>query len=108
MSVSILVVDDESDVADLIRQHFRREVRQGLYVLHFASSAKSKRAKQIPDRRQPALLLPLAGNRKPKQRPSAGPAVTRQRHRRDGAVTGFSALVFTSIALRLPNRGDIE
>ena len=38
MSVSILVVDDESDVADLFRQHFRREVRQGFYVLHFASS----------------------------------------------------------------------
>ena len=40
MSVSILVVDDESDVADLFRQHFRREVRQGLYVLHFASSGE--------------------------------------------------------------------
>jgi hypothetical protein len=31
MSVSILVVDDEPDVADLFRQHFRREVRQGTY-----------------------------------------------------------------------------
>ena len=40
MSVSILVVDDETDVATLFRQHFRREVRQGLYVLHFAYSAK--------------------------------------------------------------------
>jgi hypothetical protein len=30
MSVSILVVDDdESDVAELYRQRFRREVRQG-------------------------------------------------------------------------------
>ena len=38
MSVSILIVDDESDVADLFRQHFRREVRQGMYVLHFAGS----------------------------------------------------------------------
>ena len=36
MSVSILVVDDEPDVAELFRQQFRREVRQGLYVLHFA------------------------------------------------------------------------
>ncbi|MGB7042535.1 MAG: response regulator, partial [Xanthobacteraceae bacterium] len=34
MSVSILVVDDEPDVADLFRQHFRREVRQGAYVMH--------------------------------------------------------------------------
>jgi CheY-like chemotaxis protein len=32
MSVSILVVDDESDVAELFRQHFRREARQGTYV----------------------------------------------------------------------------
>jgi CheY-like chemotaxis protein len=38
MSVSILVVDDESDVAELFHQHFRREARQGTYVLHFAYS----------------------------------------------------------------------
>ena len=40
MSVSILVVDDETDVAELFRQHFRRETRQGTYVLHFASSGE--------------------------------------------------------------------
>ena len=40
MSVSILAVDDEVDVADMFRQHFRREVRQGQYVLHFACSAE--------------------------------------------------------------------
>jgi CheY-like chemotaxis protein len=40
MSVSLLVVDDERDVAELFRQHFRREVRQGRYVLHFAYSAE--------------------------------------------------------------------
>ena len=40
MSVSILAVDDETDVADLFRQHFRREVRQGQYVLHFACSGE--------------------------------------------------------------------
>jgi CheY-like chemotaxis protein len=40
MSFSILVVDDESDVADLFRQHFRREARQGTYVLHFAASGE--------------------------------------------------------------------
>ena len=33
MSVSILVVDDEPDVAELFRQRFRRETRQGKYVL---------------------------------------------------------------------------
>jgi len=40
MSVSILVVDDEPDVADLFRQRFRREARQGVYVLHFAGSGE--------------------------------------------------------------------
>ena len=39
MTVSILIVDDEPDVADLFRQQFRREARQGTYVLHFALSA---------------------------------------------------------------------
>jgi CheY-like chemotaxis protein len=38
MSVSILVVDDEPDVAELYRQRFRRETRQGIYVLHYATS----------------------------------------------------------------------
>ena len=39
MTVSILVVDDEPDVAVLFRQQFRREAREGSYVLHFALSA---------------------------------------------------------------------
>ena len=38
MSVSILVVDDEPDVIELFRQHFRRETRQETYVLHYAAS----------------------------------------------------------------------
>ena len=40
MSVSILVVDDEPDVADLFRQRFRREARNGTYVMHFAHSGE--------------------------------------------------------------------
>ena len=40
MSVSILVVDDETDVAELFRQQFRHEARQGTYVLHFAYSGE--------------------------------------------------------------------
>jgi CheY-like chemotaxis protein len=40
MSVSIMVVDDEPDVADLFRQRFRREARNGTYVMHFANSGK--------------------------------------------------------------------
>jgi CheY-like chemotaxis protein len=40
MSFSILVVDDEPDVAEMFRQRFRREARQGTYVLHFAASGE--------------------------------------------------------------------
>jgi CheY-like chemotaxis protein len=40
VSVSILIVDDEPDVAELFRQRFRREARQGTYVLHFAGSGE--------------------------------------------------------------------
>ena len=40
MSASIIVVDDEPDVAELFRQQFRREARQGTYVMHFAASGE--------------------------------------------------------------------
>jgi CheY-like chemotaxis protein len=40
MTVSILVVDDESDVSELFRQQFRREVWQGTYAMHFANSGE--------------------------------------------------------------------
>jgi CheY-like chemotaxis protein len=40
MTVSILVVDDESDVAELFKQRFRREVRKWTYAMHFANSAE--------------------------------------------------------------------
>jgi len=45
MTVSILVVDDEPDVAELFRQRFRREARQGTYVMHFASSGEDSLSK---------------------------------------------------------------
>jgi hypothetical protein len=33
VTVSILVVNDESDAAELYRQYFSREVRQGTYLM---------------------------------------------------------------------------
>lgn len=41
MSLLILVVDDEPDVAELFRQQFRRELRAGNFTLDFASSGES-------------------------------------------------------------------
>ncbi len=55
MSVSILVVDDEPDVAELFRQRFRREARQGMYVMHFAGSGDEALAK-LDDGIQPELV----------------------------------------------------
>jgi CheY-like chemotaxis protein len=59
MSVSILVVDDEVDVADLFRQRFRREARQGTYVLHFANSG-DQALQLLEDEIEPELLAILS------------------------------------------------
>jgi CheY-like chemotaxis protein len=59
MSVSILAVDDEPGVADLFRQRFRREARQGTYVMHFAApgvEALDRLAEEI----QPTLIAVLS------------------------------------------------
>ena len=59
VSVSILVVDDEPDMAELFRQRFRREVRQGQYVMHFAQSAEEALDK-LDDGIRPELIVILS------------------------------------------------
>jgi two-component system, response regulator, stage 0 sporulation protein F len=59
MSVSILIVDDEPDVADLFRQCFRRESRQGTYVMHFAASG-AEALDRLADEIQPRLAAVLS------------------------------------------------
>jgi CheY-like chemotaxis protein len=59
MVVSILVVDDEADVAELFRQRFRREIRQGTYVLHFANSGSEALSLLAADV-EPELLVVLS------------------------------------------------
>ena len=59
MTVSILVVDDESDVAELFRQRFRREVRQGTYAMHFANSGEEALEKLV-DGIDPELVVILS------------------------------------------------
>ncbi|HEX4201948.1 MAG TPA: hypothetical protein VHY59_10550 [Chthoniobacterales bacterium] len=52
-------------------------------------TTKRKQTKKAPDRRQPALLLPLTGARKGNQRPSTDPAVTgvKKRNAYSGTTT---------------------
>ena len=59
MSVSILVVGDEPDVADLFRQRFRREARQGKYVMHFAASGEEA-LDRLAEEIKPALVAVLS------------------------------------------------
>jgi CheY-like chemotaxis protein len=59
MTVSILVVDDESDVAELFRQRFRREVRQGTYAMHFANSGEEA-LERLAAGIEPALMVILS------------------------------------------------
>ena len=59
MVASILVVDDEADVTELFRQSFRREARQGTYVLHFANSG-DQALQLLADEIEPELLAVLS------------------------------------------------
>jgi len=59
MSVSILIVDDEPDVADLFRQRFRREAREATYVMHFANSGEMA-LEQLTNGIDPTLIVILS------------------------------------------------
>jgi two-component system, response regulator, stage 0 sporulation protein F len=56
---SILVVDDEPDVAELFRQRFRRETRQGTYAMHFAASGEQA-LEMLADGIEPTLIVILS------------------------------------------------
>jgi CheY-like chemotaxis protein len=58
MTVSILVVDDESDVAELFRQRFRREVRQGTYAMHFANSGEEALERLVGGTEPELIVIP--------------------------------------------------
>ena len=104
MTVRVLVVDDEPDVETLLRQQFRREVRQEHYTLDFALSGKavldildSHIGEQIiplvSDINMPGLsgldLLPIVKKRRPNLRvfmiSACGDADTVTTARRRGA-----------------------
>jgi CheY-like chemotaxis protein len=59
VSFLILVVDDESDVADLFRQQFRRDLRAGRFMMEFAQSA-DRALQRISDIADESLILILS------------------------------------------------
>jgi CheY-like chemotaxis protein len=59
MSQLILVVDDEPDVEVLFRQHFRRDLRAGRFIMEFAQSAPAA-LRRITDATGVHLILLLS------------------------------------------------
>jgi CheY-like chemotaxis protein len=59
MSFLILVVDDESDVEDLFRQQFRRDLRAGRFTMDFAQSGAGA-LQRISDADGASLILILS------------------------------------------------
>jgi CheY-like chemotaxis protein len=55
----ILVVDDEPDVEMLFRQHFRRDLRDGRFVMEFAQSGDIA-LRRIADAKDVSLILILS------------------------------------------------
>lgn len=59
MIVSILVVDDEPDVAELFKRKFRRELRNGDCVMHFAMSGEEA-LRKMDEGIEPQVMLILS------------------------------------------------
>jgi CheY-like chemotaxis protein len=59
MTFLVLVVDDESDVEDLFRQQFRRDLRAGRFTMDFAQSGDSA-LQRIHDAAGASLILILS------------------------------------------------
>jgi CheY-like chemotaxis protein len=59
MSLLILAVDDEADVAVLFRQQFRRDLRAGRFTMEFAQSAPMA-LQRITDAGNRSLILILS------------------------------------------------
>lgn len=59
MSFLILVVDDEPDIELLFRQQFRRDLRDGRFVMEFSQSAQGA-LQRITDATNTSLILILS------------------------------------------------
>ena len=59
MNLLVLVVDDEPDIEVLFRQHFRRDLRAGRFIMEFAQSAPTA-LRRITDATGVQLILVLS------------------------------------------------
>jgi signal transduction histidine kinase len=59
MNLLVLVVDDEPDIEALFRQHFRRDLRAGRFIMEFAQSAPAT-LRRITDATGVQLILVLS------------------------------------------------
>jgi CheY-like chemotaxis protein len=59
VTLLVLVVDDEPDVEVLFRQHFRRDLRAGRFIMEFAQSGPAA-LKRITDAEAAPLILILS------------------------------------------------
>jgi CheY-like chemotaxis protein len=64
LSLLILVVDDEADVEALFRQQFRRDLRDGRFVMEFAQSAAAA-LQRISEAADATLILILSDIKMP-------------------------------------------
>jgi CheY-like chemotaxis protein len=59
VTLLVLVVDDEPDVEVLFRQHFRRDLRAGRFIMEFSQSGPAA-LKRITDAEAASLILVLS------------------------------------------------
>jgi CheY-like chemotaxis protein len=59
VTLLVLVVDDEPDVEVLFRQHFRRDLRAGRFIMEFAQSGRAA-LERITDAEAASLILVLS------------------------------------------------
>jgi CheY-like chemotaxis protein len=59
VTLLVLVVDDEPDVEVLFRQHFRRDLRAGRFIMEFAQSGPAA-LERITDAEAASLILILS------------------------------------------------
>jgi CheY-like chemotaxis protein len=59
VTLLVLVVDDEPDVEVLFRQHFRRDLRAGRFIMQFAQSGPAA-LERIADAEAASLILILS------------------------------------------------